>query len=110
VAVNARGSEGHNSAKCRNCSVSMITAEKDSLLWFMCPRCGGVSFSVMPNLIGALRYAERQGGTFEFDIYFLNEASRRMMLPPNIESRHDQMRFIIFAHSLANKVGAQEAT
>ena len=103
VAVTPRGSEGHISAKCRNCSVSMITAEKDSLLWFMCPRCGGASFSVMPNLIGALRYAERQGGTFEFDIYFLNEDSRRMMLPPNIESRPDQMRFFILAHSWRTK-------
>ena len=99
VAVIVRGSEGHISAKCRNCSVPMVTVEKDPLLWFMCPRCGGKSFAMVPNLRNALASAERHGGTFEFDLHFLDEESRRMMPSPNFESRPSQKTFFMLACS-----------
>jgi hypothetical protein len=99
VAVIFRGSEGHISAKCRNCSVPMVTVEKDPLLWLMCPRCGGKSFAMVPNLRDALAYAERHGGTFEFDLHFLDEESKRLMPPPNFESQPDQKTFFMLACS-----------
>jgi hypothetical protein len=99
VSVVSHGSKGHISAKCKNCSVPMVTDKKPPLLWFMCPQCRGASFSVVANLREALGYAERHGGTFEFDLYFLDEKSRRMMPPPHIESRPDQTPFFMLAHS-----------
>lgn len=77
----------------------MVTVEKDPLLWFMCPRCGGKSFAMVPNLRNALAYAEQHGGTFEFDLHFLDEESRRMMPSPNFESRPDQKTFFMLACS-----------
>jgi hypothetical protein len=99
VAVVSRGSEGRISAKCRNCSVPMATVEKDALLWFRCPRCGRESFDAVANLRQALKYAERHGGTFQFDLYFLEEESRRMMPPPNIEYQPGQTPFFVLASS-----------
>jgi hypothetical protein len=99
VAVVSRGSEGRISAKCRNCSVPMAAVEKDPVLWFLCPRCGRESFDPLANLRQALGYAERHGGTFEFDLYFLNQESKRMMAPPNIEDQPGQAPFFVLAHS-----------
>ncbi len=77
----------------------MATVEKDPLLWFRCPQCGHVSFDELANLGQALEYAERHGGTFEFDLHFLNEESRRMMPPPRIEDQSGQTPFFTLARS-----------
>ena len=98
VVVVSRGSEGHISAKCKNCSASMMAAERDPLLWLKCPRCGRVTFAVLANLRQDLGYAEGHGGTFEFDLYFLNEASMRMMPPPDMD-RTDQGSFFMLGPS-----------
>jgi hypothetical protein len=45
VTLVSRGSEGDVSAKCRKCSTQMGSVKKDQLLWFLCPLCGGATFS-----------------------------------------------------------------
>jgi hypothetical protein len=99
VTVVSSGTDGRVSAKCRVCSVPMATVEKEPLLWFMCPHCGNVSFSVLANLGQALEYADRHGGTFEFYLYFLNEESRRMLPPPNIEDQSGKTPVFTLARS-----------
>jgi hypothetical protein len=86
VTLVSRGSEGDVSAKCRNCSAHMRSVTKDELLWFICPLCGGATFSPLPNLRGAMGYASRHGGTFDLDLYYLNEESMSLMPPPDLPS------------------------
>lgn len=99
VTVVSRGSEGLISAKCKHCSVPMVTVERDPLLWFKCPRCSRVTFAVLANLGRYLGYAEQHGETFEFDIYFLDEASMRMMPPPAMGNPPDQAAFFTLGPS-----------
>jgi hypothetical protein len=84
VTVVSRGAQGDVTAECRKCSARMGHLLKDQLVWFLCPSCGGATFSPLPNVQGALGYASRHGGTFEFDLYLLNEESRRLMPPPSV--------------------------
>lgn len=103
VAVVSSDSEGHSSAKCRNCSVSMVIVPKGPLLWFKCARCRRVTFAVLANLRQYLGYAERHGGTFEFDLYFLDEASMTMMPPPDMDIDPDQASFFTLGPSWRTK-------
>jgi predicted RNA-binding Zn-ribbon protein involved in translation (DUF1610 family) len=99
VTVVSRGSEGRISARCKTCSVPMVTVERNPLLWFKCPQCGRMTFAVLANLRRHLGYAERHGGTFEFDLCFLDEASMRMMPPPDMDDHPDQPSFFTLGPS-----------
>ena len=99
VTVVSRGSEGRISARCKSCSFPMVTVDRDPLLWLKCPRCGRMTFAVLANLRQHLGYAERHGGTFEFDLYFLDEASLRMMPPPDMDNHPDQASFFTIGPS-----------
>jgi hypothetical protein len=65
----------------------MMSIKRDELLWFICPLCGGATFSPVPNLKRAMGYASRHGGSFELDLYYLNEESRRLLPPPDLPSK-----------------------
>ncbi len=69
-------SAGAVAAVCKSCNVQIQPADKEGLLWFVCPGCRRATFIVLANLPRDLRLAEQNGGVFEYEVFYPQE------LPP----------------------------
>jgi hypothetical protein len=72
-------SDGAVAAVCKSCDIHIKPTEKNNLLWYVCPRCRGASFTAIPNLPRDIALAERHGGVFEYEVFYLRD------LPPGFE-------------------------
>ena|SRR5579859_4813814 len=72
-------SDGGYTAFCKECVAYAKTAEKDGLIWYICPKCKRVSFNPVGNLERDVGLARQQGGTFEYEIFYLRD------LPPGLK-------------------------
>ncbi len=66
-------------AVCKACGGQIQPADKDGLLWLVCPKCKGVSFIPIANVRRDIGLARQEGGVFEYEVYYLRE------LPPGFE-------------------------
>jgi hypothetical protein len=71
-------STGAVAAVCKACAEQIQPADKDGLLWLVCPRCQGVSFVPLANLPRDVNWAEQAGGLFEYEVFFVRD------LPPQL--------------------------
>ncbi len=71
-------SAGMVAAVCKACQEQIQPADKDGLLWLVCPKCKKVSFLVLANLPRDFKLAERDGGVFEYEVFYQQD------LPPGL--------------------------
>ena len=69
-------------AVCKACKEQIQPADKDGLLWLVCPRCKGVSFIPLANLPRDVHFAEENGGVFEYEVYYVKDLPPQLT-PPN---------------------------
>jgi hypothetical protein len=72
-------SDGSFTAHCKKCAVTVKTAEKDGLIWYVCLKCNRVSFNPVGNMERDIELAQRHGGTFEYEIFYFRD------LPPGLK-------------------------
>src|SRR5437879_578188 len=66
-------SDGTFTATCKTCAVTIKTAEKNGLVWYVCPECKRSSFQPVANVERHVGFAEQSGGTFECELFFLSQ-------------------------------------
>jgi hypothetical protein len=71
-------SAGEVAAGCKACGEQIQPAAKDGLLWLVCSRCRGVTFVPLANLKRDVGLAEREGGLFEYEVFYVRN------LPPGL--------------------------
>jgi hypothetical protein len=76
-------SAGAVTAVCKACAEQIQPAEKDGLLWLVCPRCRGVTFVPLTNLPRDVELARREGGVFEYEVFFVHG------LPPGLSPANE---------------------
>ena len=69
-------------AVCKSCNVQIPPADKDGLLWYVCPQCKGVSFTPLANLPRDFALAQQNGGVFEYEVFYLQDLPPQLQPPP----------------------------
>ena len=71
--------DGNVTAFCKACAVFVKTAETEELIPYKCPNCKQVSFNAKGNRSRDIGLAQENGGTFEYEIFYLRD------LPPALQ-------------------------
>jgi hypothetical protein len=74
-------SDGTFTATCKACQVAINTAEKNGLVWYVCPGCKRSSFQPVGNVKRDIGFAEQAGGVFECELFFLRELPKGLEPP-----------------------------
>jgi hypothetical protein len=75
-------SAGFVMAFCKACNEQITPKDKDQLLWFVCPKCKGVTFVPIANLRRDVGLAQRNGGVFEYEVWWVREFPPGFPTPP----------------------------
>ena len=76
--------DGSYVTTCNKCNIVLLraTAVKPlPLVWWKCPICERVTFSVPDNLTRDGKIAESLGGTFGYDVCFMKDLPPELLLP-----------------------------
>jgi hypothetical protein len=81
--------DGSFKITCKKCQVELLRAWDEGawagqLLWYRCPTCRGVSFSMRQNLERDAALAGQMGGVFEYEIYFIKDLPANMPPPKSL--------------------------
>ena len=67
-------SDGTFTATCKACGVTIKTAEKNGLVWYVCPGCNlPPSFQPVGNVKRDIVLAEQRAGAYECELFFLSQ-------------------------------------
>ncbi len=66
-------SDGTFTATCKACGVTIKTAEKNGLVWYVCPGCKRSSFQPVGNVKRDIVLAEQRAGAYECELFFLSQ-------------------------------------